>query len=165
MPDYWLDANVFIRPNRDGFYSLQLAPTFWQLPDQKAAKGAIASPRRVYQELASFGDDLAAWAIARRTTNLFVDPGQDVQLAFTDVANYVAQNYAGHKAQEFLGGADPWLIAHAIADKSLIVTYETRVGLASQTPKIPNVAQAFNIQAITLYRMFQLLGVSVEFSG
>lgn len=161
MADFRLDADAFIRPNRDGFYSLELAPTFWQILDQKAGAGLIASPMRVYQEITVYGDNLATWADDRRDSGLFVSPEQSVQAVFTEVADYVSENYQGHKAQEFLGGADPWVIAHA--DGGTVVSYETRVDISSQTPKVPNVAQAFGIQTVSLYRMLQLLGVIVEF--
>ncbi|MCH8282335.1 MAG: DUF4411 family protein [Chloroflexi bacterium] len=165
MADFWLDAGVFIRPNRDGFYSLQLVPTFWQMLVQKAAEGTLASPMRVYQEIADYGDNLSAWANDHRDSGLFVVADQNVQAKFTQVADYVTQNYSGHKAQEFLGGADPWVIAHALADNSTIVGYESRVDISSQTPKIPNVAQAFQIRTVSLYQMIQTLGVVLEFRG
>ncbi len=165
MPGYWLDADVFISPNRLGFYSLDLAPSFWQMLEQKSAEGILASPMRVYQELADYGDNLAAWAIERRDSGLFVLEDQDVQAVMTRVADYVIQNYQGHKAQEFLGGADPWVIAHALADNSVVVTFESRVNMASQTPKVPNVAQAFEVRTINLYTMLQTLGIALEFRG
>ena len=165
MPTFWLDANVYIRPHREGFYSFGLAPTFWQLLEQKANEGVIASPRQVYTELAGFGDNLADWVIARQNSSLFVDASQLVQESVTRVADYIMQNYRGHRAEEFLGGADPWVIAHAIADNGIVVTYETRRDLTAQTPKIPNVCQAFRVRCVTLYQMLQELGIVLEFKG
>ena len=131
MPEYWLDADVFISPNRQGFYSLDLAPSYWELLERKASDGILASPMRVYQELVDHGDSLSAWATDRRDSGLFIEEDQDVQAAMTRVADYVIQNYQGHKAQESLGGADPWVIAHALSDNSIAVTYESRVNVAS----------------------------------
>jgi len=165
MPDYWLDADVFIRPNRLGFYSLDLARSYWEMLEQKAAEGIIASPMRVYRELADFGDNLSVWATERRDSGLFVVEDQDVQAAMTRVADYVVQNYQGYKAQEFLGGADPWVIAHAVANNSVVVTFEARVDMSSQTSKVPNVARAFQTRAINLYSMLQELGIALEFRG
>ena len=164
MVDYWLDANVFIRPQRDGFYSFRLAPSFWNLIEEKSALGTLASPRQVYAELANFMDELSVWSNARRDSSMFVDPSLEVQETFTKVADYVNQNYPGRKVAEFLGGADPWVIAHAITDNATIVSFENRVSIESQTPKVPNVAQAFQIETISLYRMLQLLNISIEFS-
>lgn len=66
MPSFWLDADALIRPNREGFYSLQLVPSFWELLEQKANEGIIAIPRSVYQELSHYGDNLADWVNARQ---------------------------------------------------------------------------------------------------
>ena len=121
MVDLWLDAGAFIRPNRDGFYSLDLAPTFWQMLEQRGNEGLIANPMRVYQELANYGDSLADWAKERRDLGLFVVPDQNGQAEFTRVADYVTQNYQGHKAQKFFGVADPCVIAHAMAGNSTVV--------------------------------------------
>ena len=163
MADFCLDSGVFIRPHRDGFYGFRLAPTFWELLEQRAAAGVVTSPRQVYQELTNYGDELADWAVGRRESGLFVDPNQQAQAAFTRVADYVNQNYPGRKAAEFLGGADPWVIALAIVQDASIVSFENRVSIDSQTPKIPNVSRAFQIETINLYRMLHLSNVSVAF--
>jgi hypothetical protein len=162
--DFCLDSGVFIRPHRDGFYGFRLAPTFWGLLDDRAAAGEVAAPRQVYQELTNYGDELADWVGVRRDSGLFVDPDQQVQTVFTQVADYVNQNYPGRKAAEFLGGADPWVIAHAIEENATIVSFENRASIDSQTPKIPNVARAFQTETIDLYRMLQLLNVRVVFA-
>lgn len=163
MADFCLDTGVFIRPHRDGYYGFQLAPTFGELLEGKAAVGVVVSPRRVEQELSGYGDALADWATARRDTPLFVDPSQEVQAAVTRVADYVSQNYRGRKAGEFLGGADPWVIAQAITDNAVIVSFENRASIDAQTPKIPNIAQAFQIRTISLYQMLRLTDVEILF--
>lgn len=100
-----------------------------------------------------------------RIPSLFIDPDQQVQDAYRRVADYVMNNYRYHRAEEFLGGADPWLIAHAIVDNGKVVTHEKKATLVSQEVKIPNVCQAFNIIAITLFEMFRELNIVLEFRG
>lgn len=163
MADFCLDTGVFIRPHRDGFYGFQLAPTFWEMLKEKAAAGVVVSPRQVYQELADYGDALTDWVTARRETPLFAEPGPATQGNLTRVADYVSGNYPGRKAAEFLGGADPWVIAQAITDNAVIVSFENRSSIDAQTPKIPNVAQAFQVRTISLYQMLRLMDVEVLF--
>ena len=165
MADYWLDTTVFVSPSREGYYSFDLAPTFWQLLEQKAADGILASTRKVCDELIHRRDNLSAWVEAREHSPLFVDPNQQVQDAFQRVADYVMKNYRYHRGAEFLGGADPWLIAHAIVDNAKVVTHETPNSLIAQEVKIPNVCKAFSIQAITLFEMFRELNVVLDFRG
>lgn len=165
MALYWLDSMVFILPNREEYYSFALAPTFWQLLEQKANDGILASTRKVCDELIRRRDTLAAWVDARKNSSLFVDPNKEVQDAYTRIADYVMNNYRYHRAEEFLGGADPWLIAHATVDNGKVVSHEKRSSLLAQEVKIPNVCQAFGVTPITLFDMFHELNISLEFKG
>ena len=66
---------------------------------------------------------------------------------------------------DFLAGADPWLIAHAIAKGGKVVTFERRVGSSSSNIKIPNVCDYFRIETISLYQMFTEANIVLEFRG
>lgn len=68
MAGYWLDTMVFISPNQEGYYSLDLAPTFWQLLEQKANDGVLASTRKVCDELIRIRDNLSSWVDARKNS-------------------------------------------------------------------------------------------------
>lgn len=165
MVDFWLDSGVFIAPSREGYYDFDLAPTYWQFLERKADEGVMASIRKVCDELLRRRDNLSNWVDARRYSSLFQDPDEQVQNEYTRVADYVMANYRQHRAEEFLGGADPWLIAHAIASEGEIVTYEHRGSLDSQQVRIPNVSQAFNVTSISLFEMFRELKIEIEFKG
>ena len=41
--------------------------------------------------------------------------------------------------------------------------FENRASIDAQTPKIPNVAQAFQIRTISRYQMLRLMGVEILF--
>ena len=126
----WLDTDTFITA-KNGPYAFDILPGFWSFLDQKADDGDISSSTVVYDELVVGADDLAAWVQARRNTNLFVPPDQLVQSLFTSVANHVSAQYEPVHASAFLGGADAWVIAHAIADGGQVVTFEKPVPLNS----------------------------------
>ncbi len=128
MVSFWLDANVFIAPFKQGFYDFDVAPSFWDLLVQRASDGQLASVSRVYDELARGEDPLAHWVRRQGHTPLFLDPDEEVQQALGRVATYVTRRYNTPQVVEFLAGADPWLIAHAIAKGGKVVTFETRVG-------------------------------------
>jgi hypothetical protein len=154
MAEYWLDTMVFISPMQEGYYGFDLAPTFWQLLEQKADSGVLASTRKVCDELIRRRDSLSVWVDARKDSSLFVDPSQEVQNTYTRIADYVMSNYRYHRAEEFLGGADPWLIAHAVVDNAKVVTHEKRNTLAAQEVKIPNVCLAFHVAPSLFLRCF-----------
>lgn len=160
MPDFWLDADSFIRSKND-FYGFDIAPGFWNFLDQKVADGIIASSRLVYDELHNeVEDELSEWVEARRGSGLFVEPDADVQAAFQEIADYVNGHYPSHQAAAFLDGADPWLIAHAKAHGGTVVTFEESRP-HSQKPKIPDICAAFGLQRpIKIWDVLRQLGAS-----
>jgi len=132
VPDFWLDSDSFITPNR-GPYAFDIAPGFWAFLERVAGEGVIASSRLVYEELhGGTGDDLSNWAEAMNERGFFVDPDAGVQAAFQEIADYVNNRYPPHQAAHFLGGADPWIIAHAKAYAGVVVTFEARAGRGQQ---------------------------------
>ena len=164
MVNFWLDANAFITP-KNGFYSFDIAPGFWQALDQKANERAIASPMEVYEELARGRDELAAWVRARKTSGLFIEADGAVQTAFQAIANYVKETYAPELAADFLRTADPWLVAHARAYGGQVVTYETRDGDGTRKVKIPSVCDYFDVVSVTLYEMLRSLNIVLDMRG
>ncbi len=160
MADYWLDSNVFIE-GRKGPYGFDIAPRFWGLIDELIDNGRLSCPARVCDELLDGQDDLAAWAQGRRARGLFVDPGAAVQGAFRIIVEYVTANYPDTKAtRTFLDSADPWVIAHALADGAAVVTMEVATGPTVGKVKIPNVCDYFNLRRLNTYQMLRELGVS-----
>ena len=157
MPDYWLDANVFIEA-KNGPYGFDIAPGFWRILDEKTQTGQISSSRMVYDELVGGKEDaLAEWARSRRS-ELFAEPDEDVQAEFVRVADHVDTHYDRSEAAAFLDGADPWIIAHAIAHGGVVVTSETRAGPEAKKPKIPNVCDVFHVKPVHYYDMLRELG-------
>ena len=160
MPDFWLDSNVFIE-GKKGPYGFDIAPRFWNLIDELIEDGRIACPVHVHQELLEGQDEIEEWAKKRRHSGLFVDPTDAVQEEFVEIASYVTERYRNKfNIRRFLGRANPWVIAHAITDKSTVVTLETRVPSNSQKVKIPNVCEHFTFECVNTYEMLRQLGAS-----
>jgi hypothetical protein len=161
MADYWLDADIFIRSKNEA-YGFDLAPGFWKLIDQKAKEGIIASSIVVYRELIKGNDYLAEWARQRENSGLFIIPNEKVQDQNKLIVNYVNRTYAPHKVQQFLKGADPWIIAHAKIDGGEVVTFETHVG---GDIKIPDIADKFHVKCINLWDLLRILHVSFDITN
>ena len=154
MRRYCLDANIFIQA-KNGPYGFDIVPAFWALLDREFSNEVIFSSRMVYEELSVGGDELASWVQQRR--NFFIQPNQEVQKTFQSIANYVSQNYPNHQAQLFLGGADPWVIAHAKMEKAVVVTHEVLVPTTSTKVKIPNICRQFDVEYMNPYQMLREL--------
>ena len=160
MTDFWLDSNVFIE-GKKGPYGFDIAPRFWTLIDELIEEGQIACPIKVYEELLEGQDEVANWAKERRYSGLFVDPSAAVQEDFIKIMGYVTQRYPNNYARRrFLDRADPWVIAHAVAQGGAVVTLESRVGSNSLQVKIPNVCDNIPVECINTYDMLRQLGVS-----
>ena len=160
MTDFWLDSNVFIE-GKKGPYGFDLAPRFWTLIDELIEDGRISCPIQVYQELLDGQDEITNWAKERKNTALFATPNIPVQEEFRTVCSYVIQRYPDNgPRRRFLRRADPWVIAHAIAQGGIVVTLESRDPPNSQKVKIPNVCDNFPVECINTYDMLRQLGVS-----
>jgi len=67
------------------------------------------------------------------------------EAAYREIVEYLDQQYADAspaKVGDFLGKADCWIIAHALAKGGTVVTRESKVDKTSQTPKVPNFARS-----------------------
>ena len=160
MTDYWLDSNVFIE-GKKGPYGFDIAPRFWTLIDELIEDGRIACPIQVYQELLDSQDQIANWAKERKNSGLFVSPTRDVQEKFRTIVSYVVRRYPDNgPRRRFLSKADPWVIAHAIAQGGVVVTLESRDPPDSRKVKIPNVCENLPIGCTNTYDMLRQLGVS-----
>jgi len=135
--------------------------SFWDVLDSQVGAGTVYSSVMVYNELTVEDNKLSEWVKNRRSTGLFVNPSEGVQTLFRGVADYVKSTYPSYNADRFLGGADPWVIAHAIEDGSTVVTQEVLVQADSKKVKIPNVCKKFSVEWANTYNMIRSLAVTL----
>jgi hypothetical protein len=85
---------------------------------------------------------------------------QATQTAFSQVAMHVASNAPKMKAgaiDEFMGGADPWLIAKAMTINATVVTHEQLNLAARRKFLIPNVFQHFGVRCVDTFELLNAL--------
>ena len=165
---YCLDADVYIQAHRT-YYSFEFVPPFWQWLTDLASSAIIFSPLAVRDELIPSQRDnydaLAHWAKDREEV-LFIEPDQQVVDAYQLIADYVNGNYTPHHSREFLANADPWVIAHGVAEELVVVTMEIPkneernrdTGYIQGPVKIPNVCNHFNVTCINIFTLMRNLG-------
>jgi len=162
MPRYWLDANVLIEANNRS-YPIDVAKTFWLRLAEQIQLGNVVSARRVYQELAEHEkhqDAVASFVKARRQ-HLCIAPSREVQQAVDEVERYVfGGRYPVAEAWKFSKGGDPWIVAHAMVDKGVVVTQESALRPNAQVVRVPDVCQHFRVQCANTLEMFRSLGVT-----
>lgn len=112
----------------------------------------------VYDEITRGNDDLAEWFRDRENRGLCENPTDEVWDCLTQVNNFVVQKYGDRKARRFLTGADPFVLAHAMAmgEEGIVVSHES-TREQNAIVKIPTVCAALNIQQVSIFTMLNQL--------
>ncbi|MHB8466382.1 MAG: DUF4411 family protein [Acidimicrobiales bacterium] len=154
-----LDSNVFIAA-KNSYYSFDLVPAFWTWLEQRAGTGELASTDLVFDELKEGGDDLATWVKARRDL-IFHLPSSSAVVAghvATLGAWAVAKNYKPHVIEDFMSGADPFLVGVAAEHGHVLVTQETPAGASKKKVKIPTACAHLGVPCENTFDMMRALG-------
>ena len=141
---YVLDTNFFIDANRLHL-PIEQHPAFWNWLVKLADGGNIAIPQKVYDELMT-GDELEKWTIAHKEKLV------NRNIAYTQIRRVMKDGYGSidEVTIEKLG-ADPFVIAHALAVNGTVVTGE-KFGkhTAPHNKKIPSVCQVLRVPYMTI---------------
>lgn len=158
MEPYWIDSNIFIEA-ANGPYTFNRAQSYWAFLDDKLANNVICTSQMVYRELASFGDQLSLWIKNRKQNGLCIEADQSVQEKLTLVADHIVNcgRYAEVNVNEFLSGADPWIIAHVLAKRGTVVTNESVLRPNAKKVRIPDVCADLGVRCIGGYDMLDEL--------
>jgi len=160
---YLIDANVFIEA-KNKYYHMAFCPAFWDWLLHGCEGGRLYSIHNIYQELINGNDELRTWAQANRQFFLAVSDAQTQQNLAAVVA-YVAeqQSTAGMSAgamDEFLRGADTWLIAKAMTTGATIVTHERLNLQCKRKFLIPNICSHFGVAYTDTFSLLHDLNAS-----
>lgn len=141
---YTLDTNILIGLVQR--YPRDIFPAMWKNIESAVGAGEACVCEAILREVHRGGDELHAWA---KNLDGFVCPATDEELAV------VAEIGLAHPewVQGQLNEADPFVIAHAKAENSTIVTEENRKGpnTLDKNQKIPNVADEHGVKAIKFF--------------
>lgn len=141
---YTLDSNIIIGLVQK--YPRDIFPGIWDSIEESIARGESCISEAVHREVNRIGDNLYKWA---KDLPGFVCSATDVELAT------VAQIATAHPdwVQGQLNEADPFVIAHAKAESSTVVTEENRKGPGTidKNLKIPNVADEHRVEVLKFF--------------
>jgi len=150
---YLLDANIFIQA-KNLHYGFDFCPALWDWLIVQNAAGVVGSIDKVADELVAGDDNLADWAKARGAT-FFLPPDNSVVPALARVSAWSnEQNYARAAIATFLQVADYWLVAHALAHRSVVVTHEVPSDSVRKI-KIPNACIGLAMPCVSAYEMLR----------
>lgn len=151
-----LDSNTLIEA-KNRYYGMTICPGYWAWILQQHQALEIASIVPVRDELAKGNDDLTQWV--KSNAQLFEDASDErTQVAFGYIVAKIAEQAPLMKVgalEEFLEGADPWLIAKAMTTGAVVVTHEVYNPDIKRKYTIPNVCSLVGVSYMTT---FELLG-------
>ena len=152
---YCLDTNVLINA-WNGYYSMQLCPDYWEALSDLADKGIIFCTMEVKREIETIDDALLAWVNTK--PNLFKEVCNETQIQ-------LAKILAVKKYQRLVDSsrgrsiADPWVIAHAIAEKAIVVTKEASTPMDAVRIKIPDVCKELKVPYMNDFQFLEAIGL------
>lgn len=155
---FLLDANTLIEA-KNRYYQMRFCPAYWTWLTRTKDAGRLASVESVGTELRRGNDELAQWAATQ--ADLFLPESDEAtQVAFGEIAGHVAGRATTMKPgalDEFLGGADPWLIAKARVTGQTVVTHERLDTVSRRKFLIPNVCLHYGVECINTFDMLDRL--------
>jgi hypothetical protein len=153
-----IDANVFIEA-KNHYYRPEICPGFWEWLED-GVQGAFGTIDRVRNELVAGNDYVSQWFKSHQGASwIFATTDSATQRAFAKITAWVSSG--GPMTPEktkFLGGADPWLVARALATKATVVTLE----MPKNSPKKVSVVDActhFKVPTMKTWDLLALLKV------
>lgn len=156
---YLLDANIYITAHRI-YYAFDLCPGFWDCLVHYFEAGRLLSIDQVRDELIGHGDALSDWAKDAPSGLFAPSLGEPVTDAYREVMRWVYANnqFTRQAKDEFSRGADGWLVAYAMVNRSVLVTLERYAPEARSKVPLPNVCRQFGVPDIDTFEMLRKLG-------
>lgn len=157
---YLFDANTFMEAARL-YYSFELAPGFWEWLVSESMRDQIASIEAVKDEITAGTGQLVAWAESIPTD--FWRPVTEETLtrasAVSEWAADPGRNYTQAAVDDFLGKADYWLVAEAMATAATVVTRELSSPDSRRRIMIPDACAAFGVRCAQPFPVYAALGL------
>lgn len=160
---YLLDTNVLIEASKR-YYAFDLVETFWQHLAHRSQDGIIKSIYKVKAEIHPENIPLINWAVDH--PSLWESTiAQDTKDKYQQLMEWAdaSKQYHKHDKEKFAvaDNADAWLIAHALANKRVIVTEERFNKDIKRRIPIPNVCKSFKIECVDTFQMLHDLKIKL----
>lgn len=161
-PTYCLDSNVLIQAWQK-YYSPKYCPSYWEVLNELGEEDIIFIPSMVYDEIVRTDDELSEWLKSSKIKS------KPITADVTEILKSIYAADPNHKhlvdSKKGRSLADPWVIAHAIKEGSIVVTKEEKVTALNSTKiKIPNVCDNLGVTWINDYKMVENLGLKFSCS-
>ena len=150
---YCFDTSALIQP-WNTYYAMEFFADFWDVIESLAKQGIVFCTDEVRREIEKKDDSLHAWVKERPF--LFREPTEEVQ---ENLRRILTSHNELAKEGKDRSRADPWVIAHAMAERATVVTKE---GFAPRRTKIPDVCQVYNVPCIDDTQFVREIGLKIS---
>lgn len=130
-------------------YPVDVFPTIWKQMDGAATSGIVVVSDEVLRELERKDDGAHKWVKQRK--KMIVPLDAEVEAYAKEVLGRYPRLVDTRKSRS---GADPFVIAVAMAKKGSVVTAELRSGNLAR-PKIPDVCDELRIECVNVVEFFR----------
>lgn len=143
---YSIDTNIIVKLNRD--QPRDIYPSVWEALEALIAEGRCYMSKTAFEELEKVDDECAPWAKAQPG---FVQDATNDELAVVDA---ISNQHPGW-VQDTLNAADPFVIAQAVEQDLVVVTWEKKKGpgVEDHNLGIPNVAEEWEVECINFHEL------------
>jgi len=142
---YCLDANFFIEA-WNKYYSPNFCSDYWDVINILGKEDRLFIPYEVNKEIIKTDDALSKWL--KKSDVKVLQPDEDVQQCLKDMYSFNPLHIKLVDSSKGRSLADPWVIAHAMKEKAVVVTKENKVTTSTDKIKIPNVCENMGIEWI-----------------
>jgi hypothetical protein len=140
------------------YYSPKLCPDYWTILNRLGEQGLIFLPQIVFEEIIRTDDDLTKWVKGSSIPVLIPDTNVTNILRTIFEVNPLHRTLVDNTKNRSL--ADPWVIAHALNEKAVVVTKEEKVTSANASRiKIPNVCDNMGVTWINDFEFIERMNI------
>lgn len=158
---YLVDANAIIHA-KDQYFAIDQVPEYWAWLIHQGEAGRIKIPREIFEEISpgrDKEDPFFLWRKDKRTTSALV-LDEDVDPA--RVQHVLVKGYApdldDNETEQI--GADPFLVAYALADaagRTVVTTEVSKPSRVRANRHLPDVCRDLGVTAINTFQMNRAL--------
>ena len=144
METYCLDTNFFIE-GWNKYYSPDFCSNYWNIIAQMGEEGIVFIPREVYREIEKEDDAIKDWL--NEIPFMIREIDDRVQKALRTIYDADQKHKRLVDTKKGRSIADPWVIAHAMAENAIVVTKENKITQPDSSKiQIPNVCENMGVQ-------------------
>ncbi|MCA9280825.1 MAG: DUF4411 family protein [Phycisphaeraceae bacterium] len=150
---YLLDMNVFLSA-KNLHFGMDFCPAFWDWVLESYKAGRVFSIDKVADEIEAGDDELSEWSKAL-PKGFYLEASEQTVPALGALSRWVTgRSYTPAAINTFLGVADYYLVAHALAGGHVVVTHEVPADTINRV-KIPNACLGVGVRCVSPFEMLR----------